>query len=914
MSDDEDDYVAFGVSLKPLEEGDTIRKKAIAVEEQTVRWNPTSGEMGYGVKGIQRFHGAFTGGFSAGHFNTVNTPQGWYPKQFKSSREKKEERKQQSVEDFMDDEDRGEYGFAAQSLKTKSNFQRVAGAAQEEEVGRSRRVEGVLNTGGYIEQLVKPVSSSLGERLLSRQGWKPGQGIGPKINKEARRSRIASQVRTYGCAARPGQQAAGEEEEEDPFMEKYKDFLFAPDEIPMYVARPKENFFGIGYSGLGQSEDARNAMMTSSRPGGAGAKVRGNLKFGGGGSGKKFSISGEAFGIGADEEDDDMDVYNHGSMAQYDFSLDLLGEEKRERREAKGSRWNDAGEKSGDKENIPGFAPANSKSMIKKHFPSARPPHDWRPKRNPAQQRRSRFSPATADPAVPPARKSRWDETSGRKPPNSNPSVDERRSKLFPDECNKPKPAPSSVSATVSTEEDCKPPTLPEFLQNFKPDAGNSLASFKPFARDSAKQNRYDQYLVCIQNNRRDALKLLQPKTMTDWEKEREKVEFERASMLFKPMKGVIGSRFVSAGASEDADDSKVISPETEAENQLRKAADMKMFGQLTRTSEDWHPARLVCVRFNVPHPYGDYSQVGTKGKAKKETGVSNVFAMLENANDDDTVAKNNSVKSKESDSDIKVDSNCQDIKVEISDIKREEEEEENEAVKPPADLFKAIFLDSDTDDNDEESEEEENEVNGKESVPATAVLLPKIIPSQAGASKPWEEKEGNVLRSKEPARGIFANIDLDSLNKRAAPSSSEQEVSSSDSTEKPKKGSTPAATPPKAKAGGKVSVMSQAVRTVLGIRSEAADSSSEDEYGPRLPDSMVPQPSILISSDSEDTAWVDKSKKSKKKKEKKHKEKKSHKKKKKKQSSRSMSRSRSPTRDEHYKHKKRKRSYSRSN
>ena len=34
MSDDEDDYVAFGVSLKPLEEGDTIRKKPIALEEQ----------------------------------------------------------------------------------------------------------------------------------------------------------------------------------------------------------------------------------------------------------------------------------------------------------------------------------------------------------------------------------------------------------------------------------------------------------------------------------------------------------------------------------------------------------------------------------------------------------------------------------------------------------------------------------------------------------------------------------------------------------------------------------------------------------------------------------------------------------------------------------------------------------------
>ena len=125
---------------------------------------------------LQRFHAAFTGGFSAGHFNTVNTPQGWYPKQFKSTREKKEERKQQRPEDFMDDEDRGEFGFAAQALKTKSNFQRGAGGVGDQEdggrlgLGTSRRVEGVLNAGGFMDQLVRPATSSLGERLLSRQG------------------------------------------------------------------------------------------------------------------------------------------------------------------------------------------------------------------------------------------------------------------------------------------------------------------------------------------------------------------------------------------------------------------------------------------------------------------------------------------------------------------------------------------------------------------------------------------------------------------------------------------------------------------------------------------------------------------------------------------------------------------------
>ena len=108
----------------------------------------------------------------------------------------------------------------------------------------------------------------------------------------------------------------------------------------------------------------------------------------------------------------------------------------------------------------------------------------------------------------------------------------------------------------------------------------------------------------------------------------------------------------------------------------------------------------------------------------------------------------------------------------------------------------------------------------------------------------------------------------------------------------------------------GNISVLNQTVRTVLGIQNEKRDSSSDDEYGPKLPESMT-QSSIVISSDSEDLEWIDKSKKSKKKNKKK--DKKSKKKKKKKYESRSVSRSRTRSRDRdyHHKHKKRKRSYS---
>lgn len=37
---------------------------------------------------------------------------------------------------------------------------------------------------------------------------------------------------------------------------------------------------------------------------------------------KKLSISGQGFGVGAMEEDDDEDVYSKDDMTRYDFTLD----------------------------------------------------------------------------------------------------------------------------------------------------------------------------------------------------------------------------------------------------------------------------------------------------------------------------------------------------------------------------------------------------------------------------------------------------------------------------------------------------------------------------------------------------------------------------------------------------------------
>lgn len=60
--------------------------------------------------------------------------------------------------------------------------------------------------------------------------------------------------------------------------------------------------------------------------------------------------------------------------------------------------------------------------------------------------------------------------------------------------------------------------------------------------------------MVCVKNNRGDALHLLQPKLMTDWERDRERVEFERAAILYQPLNSAMSKRFVSAGLSQVSD------------------------------------------------------------------------------------------------------------------------------------------------------------------------------------------------------------------------------------------------------------------------------------------------------------------------------------------------------------------------
>lgn len=174
----------YGTPLPPLEEDAVQRKRPLAPEEQIVT----------DENGRRRFHGAFTGGFSAGFFNTAGSRDGWTPAHFKSSRSDRKTAVGSRPEDFMDAEDLGEFGIAPKGIRASAAFRQPAG---DEERGRKRRMEmgsasapeGPIPGEPVLDQIFRATTETIGSKLLRSMGWKPGQGIGPRLSRKSVKNR-----------------------------------------------------------------------------------------------------------------------------------------------------------------------------------------------------------------------------------------------------------------------------------------------------------------------------------------------------------------------------------------------------------------------------------------------------------------------------------------------------------------------------------------------------------------------------------------------------------------------------------------------------------------------------------------------------------------------------------------------------
>ncbi|KAF3423085.1 hypothetical protein E2986_08230 [Frieseomelitta varia] len=610
MSDSEDEnYVTFGVPLEPIDEDNVPRKKPMTIEDQ----------YAYDAQGRRRFHGAFTGGFSAGYFNTVGTRDGWRPQQFKSSRSSKAESITQRPEDFMDEEDTSEFGIAPTGIRASENYVNSGQRGTKRE-RITRDNNNPIPGTPVLKELLKPVKETVGIILLKKMGWRPGQGVGSRLTKKqkAKIKKKNERMKDMQQGSRKLNLENSSEDSED----DYENVTFAPDDYEPFRCNPKDNYFGIGYCGLDRRTILSGHVNLFETPA---FSIRDKNK--------KLSIHGQAFGVGAFEADDE-DIYEKEDMSRYDFSL---GPERKTK-----TRWSEDSSSRNLNNCLEGFVLAKNKLELKKVFPPPELPKNFVPVHT---IRKSRFYPPIEN--VP-----RRTENGKRKDLTAA-----DRAKILEDTYNTKKPfethpnlVPSVASNIISktlnlhgkqqTEERQKEEnqrtkaavswmeklTAQSFvkggtvgsskdsdgnlkkLEEFKDssttsDKQNKLRQdnvVKPYFSDSGKQRRFEQYLVFVKEGEKNKLESIQPLSMTEWDREHERIEFEQAIKLFEqPTNEYVANKFTSASDPSRSD----VFAQSSQEDEIKQAVKMKMFGKLTREHVEWKPASIVCKRFNIPEP-----------------------------------------------------------------------------------------------------------------------------------------------------------------------------------------------------------------------------------------------------------------------------------------------------------------------
>jgi G patch domain-containing protein 1 len=533
-------------------------KKPINVEDQIV----------LDSNGKRRFHGAFTGGFAAGFWNTVGSAEGFKPQQFKSSRFEKAQNVKQNAADFMDEEDKGEFGFAPEQIKTKPDFgPSVEGPSK----ANKRKLYKSFDSGPIpgvpvLESLMKPANDKAAVRILKHMGWKEGQGVGARMTRvEKKRAKVQNQkelyvLKKYGCDMGPMSTTTQQPEDDSDSGSDLSEYeiTFAPDDFDPFVVTLKENTFGIGYSGLDRNPVLSKAQHVNLF---APFEIHDNK------NNKKLSIRGQAFGVGALEEEDE-DIYARDDMTRYDFSLED-GKKKAKPKAIKAKA---------DTNIIDGFCvpEKGNKKQGKKVFyinmPDNFQPRNW-------AVRKSRFEPLDGRRAKIFEDENRYKRLGlGR-----HDLTPEERGKLI----NEAPSAPTTETVASTSKEPPINPILDLILQksnqfvvgetlNLEDDTEVRMTKnlekekeklkaeaqkittksaapkvppteiFKPFVYNEDKQMRYEKFLT-FEGTSVDAIdKFLtenQPLSMTDWERKFERQEFTQAKKMYKPLDGLMLDR-----------------------------------------------------------------------------------------------------------------------------------------------------------------------------------------------------------------------------------------------------------------------------------------------------------------------------------------------------------------------------------
>lgn len=244
-------------------------------------------------QGRKRFHGAFTGGFSAGYFNTVGSKEGWTPQTFTSSRNARAA-PQQAVTDFMDEED------LAMGLKPTLAARNELGMFGEAE---AQKQPSSLEHAMTMMLNRAPDEKNIGLSLMRKMGWRDGTGIGPIKIMEAVLPAETSKKLVIGPSFSRAEleqahsrQMVRDEAEAQPRK-------VAPRDVGVVRYELKDNVHGLGYSPYAAAPELERMARQGPK--------------------KKATSARETFGFGVFDEPDGYDPFEVDDRSNFDQFADV---------------------------------------------------------------------------------------------------------------------------------------------------------------------------------------------------------------------------------------------------------------------------------------------------------------------------------------------------------------------------------------------------------------------------------------------------------------------------------------------------------------------------------------------------------------------------------------------------------------
>ena len=550
---------------------------------------------------------------------------------------------QQRPEDYMDEEDLRE-AEEARVLATSEEF-----------AGLGTTKEDTMHAGSVMD-IFKVTGDTVGVRLLKKMGWREGQGIGPKVRRAARTDN--------------GEAVSDERH------------LFAPDDPQMISFNRKTDNKGIGYSGearLPSSRDRANhqpsAKSDDDEAGTKGGPPRNSAR-------RKDKTSGFGVGILNDTGSDDEDPYQMGPRISY---TKVLGGNKKADKKKKSTLGSAdplvvtkpvfASQKTTGANSASGFRKCHdgrfplvgfvlsgeldafaSISLQDDRYKPPEIPPDWKSSKVGRQNGAESKYVSTKDAAKASSLNARARSVllgEEQLPGKSvfdflSPSA---RARIVAASGKSNLPAAGSEKAPegYETTAEVQSKNLQDSVPYLDPSIAlqaltRGLGGWMPYAEDEAKRARYRAYLEIQAGTRQGLPTRAQDMSTEDWIIEMQ--DFGRAAQIFKPVNGLLASKFTSSSLQPHGTphtgpgtlpDSLLTTPVPKPEDPAEAAAKLGMFGPMTRSVQSFYPSRLLCKRFNVKPPaivQPEPGEVPMQQSTRKEPSFqSSAYQTSANAN-----------------------------------------------------------------------------------------------------------------------------------------------------------------------------------------------------------------------------------------------------------------------------------------